>query len=137
MVFICVVCSLIQFLAHLRLKTLYARIQCRMFIIVLAPAWFSICALFGLFFANPLVALFIDLYKAILIPVFVNYLGSMLAAVPSGDILKWDDDQLVKGFGKIKRAYHVACFRKCFGSVDLSTDAKTAKFIMRLKICIR
>ena len=136
-VVIIIIVAIIHIVEHAKLGAIYPSIQRRITVILIAPAWFAICALFGLYWDSVLVALFIDFYKALLIGQFTTYLLSFLAATREGKVLVNNHATLVRKVMEMGTVSHVGPLVKCFGKIEVDTVDKAEKFIRRIKMCVR
>lgn len=106
-----------------------------MTIILLGPAIISICALFGLFYYNIVIGLFIQGMKALMIATFTTYLFAFLAAKPVDDKLVKDRETLVKNIMLMEKVEHLACFKR-LGPIEVDTPEKAERYIKRVNIFV-
>ena len=86
----------------------YKSVSSRLILILVGPAFISICALFGLFWNHVIIGLLIQFYKAIMIAAFTTYLFAFLAAKRDDTTLVYDHNTLINSIMELGKVTHVA-----------------------------
>ena len=135
-VIIIMIIAIVHITQHLKLETHYVSVQNRLIYILLAPCIFSTCALMGLFYNTWFIAMAIELYKSVLIAVFVNYLFAFVAATPKNGQIVYDKDVLYENLRDVESVRHVMGFQLILGNIDISSIEKAKNFTRRIEIAI-
>jgi len=67
---------------------------------------------------------------------FIGYLFAFLGAKPVNNVLVYDHDCMINHIMDMGKIRHLACFAKCFGSIDVSTPEKAESYRKRVRIAV-
>lgn len=88
---IMVVYTIVEYRKH---EISYKKIYFRMLLILLAPAFFAILALFDLWWETELIPTFVEIVRSLVIAAFVSYIFAMAGATTEGTEVMYNHERM-------------------------------------------
>ena len=86
-----VVFTIVEYRKH---EISYKKIYFRMLLILLAPAFFSILALFDLWWETELIPTFVEIVRSLVVAAFVSYIFAMAGATTEGTEVMYNYERM-------------------------------------------